>query len=131
MYDKIELWEDGEFEYRDNGIGFMIRFVGSNGPKTQMRILPGKDSPLTGPRLLYRSTKVVNASNNLYYDVVPFEWLRTFHVKPQVLVHVDGIIAVCPNMNCDFMYTEPHGEVQEFEFYETDRVLLLKGIDLP
>lgn len=34
LYDKIELYEDGEFEYRDNGIGFMIRFVGENGPKT-------------------------------------------------------------------------------------------------
>ena len=114
MYDKIDLWEDGQFKYKENGIGFMIRFTGTNGPKTQMRILPGKDSPLTGQGLIYRSTKVVNASDNLYYDVVPWEWLRTLHGKPQVIVLVDGLPAVCPNFNCDFMYTEPQGEVLGF-----------------
>jgi len=49
MYDKVELWDSQEHGYRDNGMGLMIRFTGSNGPKTQMRIISDVDSPLTGP----------------------------------------------------------------------------------
>lgn len=72
-----------------------------------MRIISGVDDPLTGTGLELRSSKKINASDNLYYDVVPFEMLRTVETKPQVIVTVDGLPAVCHNLTCDFTYTIP------------------------
>jgi hypothetical protein len=77
-----------------------------------MRILPGIDEPLSGPdEILYRDQKIVEASDNLYYDIVPFEMLRTVESLPQILVTVDGWPAVCHNLTCDFTYKIPEGEV--------------------
>lgn len=131
MFDKVEVWDSMEYPFRDNGIGLYVRFANSNGPKTQMQILPGVDDPLTGEELEFRSIKVVPASDNLYYDVVPFEMLRTVETKPQVIMTIDGLPAVCHNLTCDFTYVEPKGEVTGFNYINTTRELQIFGVDLP
>jgi len=57
--------------------------------------------------------------------------LRTYETKPQVIMHVDGLPAVCHNLTCDFTYTIPHGEVTGFAYNLNTKELYLVGIDLP
>jgi hypothetical protein len=40
---------------------------------------------------------------------IPFEMLETFEEKPQLLVEIGDLPAVCHNRNCEFMYTENVG----------------------
>ena len=47
------------------------------------------------------------------YPSIPFEMLRTAHKKPQILVNVDGIPAICNGL-CDFEYEEPQGLITGF-----------------
>jgi hypothetical protein len=42
--------------------------------------------------------------------------LRTYEVKPQLLVSVDDLPAVCHNMACDFTYMPPVGNVKSFTY---------------
>jgi hypothetical protein len=47
FYDRIDVWRArGIFEYTDNGIGLYVRFIGKNGPQTQMRIVTSPDEVL-------------------------------------------------------------------------------------
>lgn len=89
FYDKIDVWKgNGLFEYSANGVGLYVRFTGKNGPQTQMRIVSGEDSALkqgdsgSADDLEYNSTKVMNASTSLFYEAIPFEFLRTYEEKP-------------------------------------------------
>lgn len=115
-YDKLEIWNAGKFPYVQNGLSFYIRFIGSNGPKTQMRIVSGTDTPLTGTNITYNQSKPVPASTNLFYEAIPFEFLRTYETQPQVIVKVGDYPAVCHNLTCHFNYTVPEGEVTAFTY---------------
>ena len=84
---KLDVFPAQGHEYNDNGLNYMIRFIGSNGPKSQMRIISGVDTPLTHTKLAYNQSKIVNATNDLvFYEAIPFEMLRTFETNPQVEV---------------------------------------------
>ena len=130
MYDKLEVWSAANFPYRQNGIGLYIRFIGSNGPKTQMRFVSGVNSPLP-TTVAFNQSKPIPASTNLYYEAVPFEMLRTYETQPQVIVNVGEFPAVCHNLTCDFNYTIPVGEVTAFTYAANTRQLQLTGVDLP
>lgn len=43
---------------------------------------------------------------SLFFEVIPMEMLRTDEQTPQILVKIDGMSALCLDMNCDFTYTE-------------------------
>jgi hypothetical protein len=122
IYDKLEIWNAGKYPYWQNGISLYIRFIGKNGNNTQMRIVSGLDQPLTGGdpadtnAMEYNGTKMVEASTNLFYEVVPFEMLRTFETQPQVIVNVGDYPAVCKNLTCNYHYVVPEGEVTAFTF---------------
>lgn len=72
-----------------------------------MRIMSGTDTPLSGVNHSFYSNKTVEASTNLFYEAVPFEMLRTYETKPQVLVTVGDYPAVCHNLTCHFNYSVP------------------------
>jgi len=136
-YDKIEVWNANTHQYRQNGFGWYIRFVGRNGANTQMRIVPDWDDPLTGgdttsaEPLEYNHTKVLNASDTLYYEAVPFEMLQTYETNPQVIVQVGDYPAVCKNLTCDYNYVVPQGEVTAFTYTASTKQLTLTGTNLP
>lgn len=88
-----------------------------------MKLVGGKDTPLNGYNITSEQRKVVNASDDLFYDVIPFEMLRTYETKPQVLVTVGEYPAVCHSMNCDYNYVIPQGEVTSFIYEPTTRLL--------
>ena len=84
---KLDVFTAQGHEYYENGLNFMIRFIGSNGPKSQMRIISGVDTPLSNPKLVFNQSKIINATNDLvFYEAIPFEMLRTFETAPQVEV---------------------------------------------
>lgn len=85
-FDKVEVWWAYKHTYRDNGIGFYVRFVGRNGNNTQMKIISGVDEPLTGTNLTFTHYKAQNVSDALFYEAIPFEMLRTHETEPQVIV---------------------------------------------
>jgi hypothetical protein len=50
-----------------------------------MKIINGVDTPLSDDsevELVQNHTKVVNASDNIFYENIPFEMLRTFETEP-------------------------------------------------
>ena len=88
-------------------------------------------SPLGGTNLTFISNTTVPYSDNLFYEPVPFEFLRTFEEKPQLIVTVNDVPAVCHNLTCDFNYTEPVGQITNFLFNHITKVLTLEGVSLP
>lgn len=50
-------------------------------------------------------------SGNIYYEVLPFEYLYTDESQPQVIVTVDGSPALCTTLNCEYLYASVAGEV--------------------
>lgn len=95
-----------------------------------MRIISAENSPLPEDTV-FNQSKVVNASTNLFYEAVPFEMLRTYETKPQVMINVGGIPAVCHNLTCHYNYTTPVGEVTAFTYTAASRLLELTGVNLP
>ena len=86
---------------------------------------------MTGSNLTFYSNVTVPYSTNLFYEGIPFEFLRTYETKPQVIVTVGDDPAVCHNRTCDFNYIEPVGEVTDFTFDESTKKLVITGVALP
>jgi len=57
--------------------------------------------------------------------------LRTYETKPQVIVKVGEFPAVCHNLTCDFSYAIPEGNVTNFTYTASTKVLELTGVNLP
>jgi len=123
--------EANEFSYKENGISFYIRFVGLNEDPAQFEIVTSESDPLKGDLITIKSETIVPYNTNLFYEPIPFEFLKTYETKPQLIVEVDGLPAVCHNLTCDFTYTESVGEVTAFTFDTTSKLLTVTGTNLP
>jgi hypothetical protein len=55
----------------------------------------------------------------------------TYETKPQVKVMIGDYPAVCKNLDCNYHYVEPAGEVTGFTYSSGNRELVLTGTDLP
>jgi hypothetical protein len=66
---------------------------------------------MTGQNVVYSSFTEVEYGENLLFESIPLDMLYTEATKPQVLVNVNGIPALCANLNCDYMYTTPSGAI--------------------
>jgi len=84
-----------------------------------------------GENLQYFAETIAEYSTNLLYEPIPFEMLRTYETKPQLVVSVDGLPAVCQNVDCDFTYAATVGEVTEVAFDEPSGLVTITGTDLP
>jgi hypothetical protein len=60
---------------------------------------------------------------------VPFEMLETYEEKPQMLVEIGEMPAVCHSMDCGFMHIPTVGEITAFSL-STGR-LTVTGTNLP
>lgn len=70
-----------------------------------------------------------NYGTNLMFEPVPLEMMRTYAEAPQIEVLVDGIVALCPNFNCDFAYVDTVGEITGMTLSGTS--VTITGTDLP
>lgn len=95
----------------------------------QFEIVAGEN--LDGTDITFWAETIVPYSDNLWYESVPFEFIRTFEEKPQLIVTVDDVPAVCHNLTCDFTYIEPVGEVTSYGYDQTTKTLTLEGTDFP
>jgi len=84
-YDKLEVRKANKYSYTDNGISYYIRFIGRTGNQSRMIVESSADNPLTG-NWVANTTRLVNATNALFYPAIPFEMLRTYETQPQVIV---------------------------------------------
>ena len=57
--------------------------------------------------------------------------LKTFETKPQVLVDIGGMPAVCHNLTCDYQYTEANGTINSHTFDLATKRVKITGVDLP
>jgi hypothetical protein len=64
------------------------------------------------------------------FEPVPLEFLTSDSSTPQVLVTVDGLIALCANLNCDYTYTDTEQTVSTQSLSSTGE-LTITGTSLP
>lgn len=132
LMDKIEMWEaGGVFDTKSQGRSIYIRFTGKTEPQGLYSFTSGLDTPLGGTNVQFHSNVSIPFNNNLFYEPVPFDMLRTYETKPQIVVSVNGEPAVCHNMTCDYTYVEPVGEVTSFTWTDAQNELTIVGSDLP
>ena len=77
------------------------------------------------------TTHTDEVGTNLFYEPIPFEFIRTFEELPQLIVSVNEVPAVCHNLTCDFTYIEPVGIIDSFTYDHSTRVLVITGTNLP
>ena len=132
LADKIEMWDARNvYSYAANGRGVYLQFTGKVGSQLQYSFVSGVDTLLGGSNVTFYQNVSQEASDNLFYEPVPFDMLRTYETKPQIVVSVNGEPAVCHNMTCDYTYTEPVGEVTSFTWTDASNELTLVGTGLP
>jgi hypothetical protein len=57
--------------------------------------------------------------------------LETYEKKPQMLVEIDNMPAVCHSMDCGFTYIPSVGEITKAEFDAGTSVLKITGTKIP
>jgi hypothetical protein len=59
---------------------------------------------MTGNELFSNVAYIENYGESLMFEPIPLEFLSTAASLPQVLVTVDGIQALCPQLNCYYSF---------------------------
>ena len=62
---------------------------------------------------------------------IPFEMLKTFEEKPQMIVNVGTEPAVCHAVDCGFVHIAAAGEITSFTYDAASSTLTITGTDLP
>jgi hypothetical protein len=107
LANKIKVYKTSGFGYDVNGFGYYIHYKGKNEDVGQATIINDPDTPLAGDNITMYSNTTTPYSNNLFYEPIPFEWLKTHETQPQLIVSVNGEPAVCHNLTCGYAYVEP------------------------
>jgi hypothetical protein len=125
--------------YNQNCIKYVIRFSGTLVDQGQYKIIPGLDKPLKGDfdpstqasLVKFEQSTIQAPGGSLFYDAIPFEFLRTYVEEPQIIVKVDNEPAVCHSINCNFKYIVAQAKVSTFAYDDTIKELTLTGVTLP
>jgi hypothetical protein len=115
--------------YKQNGFGFYMRFTGMNQQVPLCEIVSGVEDPLLGNEWTSNSTQIMNYGESLMFEPMGLEFIKTDAQKPQVLVTVNGIVALCSNDNCDYTYTETESIVSSQTL--VDNEVTITGSALP
>jgi len=108
-----------------------VRFLGLNEDPGQYELISDDASPLQGDNLTFTAETIQPYSSNLFYEPIPFEMLKTFETKPQLIVSVDGLPAVCHNLNCDYDFQVQESVIDSFTFDATANSVTFVGQGLP
>lgn len=65
-----------------------FRFTGLNEDPGQFEIVSSEASPLKATNLVIKGETIYPYGSNLFYNPVPFEFLKTYQDKPQMIVMV-------------------------------------------
>ena len=104
-------------------------FQDYHGDAPECTLKSGVDSPLTGNSPTFSTETVREYGSNLMFEPVPLSMLYTDAQKPQVLIKVNGIEGVCPELNCDYVYVETSALITSQALSAND--LTIVGTGLP
>lgn len=134
LYDLTEIEYGNDFAYAENGRSWILRFIGLNEDPGQFEIVQSETDPLVAGEdgnITFFANTTVPYGQNLFFEPIPFEMLRTYETEPQLIVTVGDLPAVCHNLTCDFTYVEAVGKVTSFVYDSTSSKLTLTGVDMP
>ena len=136
LRNRIRLFEKyDQYASRSIGRAFYIDFNGYNEDPGQFSIIDDPEDPLVGDvsvndsGLTFEAETIVEYNKNLFFDPIPFEMLKTYETKPQVIMSVGDLPAVCHNVTCGFDYVTPVGEITAFT--QAGTKLTFTGTALP
>jgi hypothetical protein len=108
----------------------MIRFLGINADVPQLLVLNSDTDPLVGVNVNVNGTTwLPYTPTTIFYEPVPYEFMYTPELKPQVIVSVEGLEAACDSLNCGYTYIQPTAQITDFSLSGT--TLTITGTDLP
>jgi len=111
-----------------DGIDWLLWF--ENVPETVGQFeIDQSDTALVGNNLVIENTEISQRGPNVYYKVVPFEYLYTDESTPQVTVKIDDMEALCTTLNCGYVYEAPAGTVDEMTVTGTS--VTITGTTMP
>ena len=86
-----------------NGFLLVFEMEGVDQEIPQCFLESDPDHPILAPfeTIAYKEREY---AESLWWDSIPMEMLYTPVFKPQVRVQVNGLDAVCPEQNCDYVY---------------------------
>lgn len=119
------------FSHHSLGRQFYIDFSSYNADPGQFEIVSAEENPLVGTNIQYNGETVIPYGKNLMFYPIPFEMLETYEEKPQMLVEIDDMPAVCHSMDCGFLHVPAVGVITSFELNEGTSTLTMTGTDLP
>lgn len=110
---KMVIYETGKYRYRSTGVSLYMNFIDLNKdvPQCEIRSVEGDNAISGGTNVSFDSTTEREWGKNLLFEPIPLEMLAAPATKPQVAVKIYGIDGVCPDLNCDYVYTTPPSEV--------------------
>jgi hypothetical protein len=101
FYDTTEVTKGTLYSYKENGQSFLIRFLGLNEDPGQFTLADSETNPLGGTNITYGGYTIVpygghastynesdntthtnETGTNLFYEPIPFEFIRTFEELP-------------------------------------------------
>ena len=82
----------------------MAIFDGFNENVPKCDIVSDSTTPLTGANVVLKSEIIRPYGQSLMFEPIGLEFLYSDAQAPQVLVDVDGLPALCVNLNCDYTY---------------------------
>ena len=121
---KMYVYSTGVYDYRDNGLDFLLIFQDLHSDPAQCSLKSGSTTAIEGGNnVTYRNTTPRPYGTNLMFEPVPLEMLYHDATLPQVLVTVNGIEGLCPGFNCDYKYSTAPSEI-------TSQALGANGLDI-
>ena len=86
LRDKILVENTGYYPYYQNGRQFTVHFEGVNYDPALLVVENVEDEPLQGSNITFNVNVTQAYGTNLYYEPVPFEFIKTYETKPQLIV---------------------------------------------
>jgi len=83
LYEKLEwVGAPNAPTYNENGLKIRFRFKGLNEDPGQFEIVSSTTSPLSAKDLVLKAETILPYGTNLFYNPLPFEFLKTYEEKP-------------------------------------------------
>jgi hypothetical protein len=134
LIDNVEVLEDGRFDNPGNGISYYLHFHDLHYEVPLCTIQPEADAewPLTGNTdMADNSTKIRTYGHSLFFPVVPLEFLYADAQTPQIMITVDGMQALCLDLNCDYVHTVVNSTITAQSLNVSDGILTITGTNIP
>lgn len=132
-----EFWGGGESKgwsnaYRENGKHLVATFEGFNSNPPLCKLVTDSTNPIVGgTNIEFKSEIVRPYGQSLMFEPVGLEFLFSDAQSPQVLVDVDGLPALCVNLNCNYAYIAATAQITGQTYNEATKEIVVTGTALP